>query len=302
MRAARILVLRGGAIGDFIVTVPALQALRDRWPDGHIEIIGYPHVARLAEAAGLVNKVRSLDEASVARYFVEDAIVREDDREYFSSFDIVVNYLHDPGGFLNDNLKRFGVKILIAASPMVAGRHAVDHFIEPLQALAIYEDIAIPMLRFPNVAPKEPWVAIHPGSGGKQKCWPIQNFIELAGQIRRETEFEPVIITGEAEREYIKSLDDHVQTFRRIHNLSLVELAGQLTGASCYIGNDGGVTHLAAALGVPTIALFGPSNPDLWSPRGKFVRVIASKSNTMESICPQDVWREFGNMTQKEPT
>ena len=66
----RFLVLRGGAIGDFIVTLPVLQALRDRWPDAYVEIWGYPHVARLALAAGLAQRVVSLDRAEMARFYV----------------------------------------------------------------------------------------------------------------------------------------------------------------------------------------------------------------------------------------
>lgn len=290
MRNARILVLRGGAIGDFIVTIPALQALRDRWPDSHLEVIGYPHVARLAEISGLVNKVRSLDEAHVARYFAENAIIREEDREYFSSFDIVINYLHDPEDILKSNLKRFGVKILITTSPMVSELHAVDHFIQPLQSLAIYDDGAVPMLKFTASPEEKPWIAIHPGSGGKQKCWPLENFIGMAERFRRETSFEPVFISGDAEHAYIAGLDENLAPYRRHHNVRLTELASILAGASCFIGNDGGITHLAAALGLPTIALFGPSNPDLWSPRGPYVRILTSESGSMESIRIEDVW------------
>jgi len=299
MRSARILVLRGGAIGDFIVTIPALQALRDRWPDGHIEIIGYPHVARLAESSGIVNKVRSLDEARVARYFAENAAIRDEDQVYFSSFDVVVNYLHDPENIFNTNLKRFGVKVLIRASPMVTEQHATDHFMQPLQALAIYEDNAVPLMKLATRPPEKPWAAIHPGSGGKLKCWPVQHFIEIAERIRRGTQFDPVFISGDAEREYIPGLNEKLAPYRRIHNLHLTELAPVLAGAACFVGNDGGISHLAAALRVPTIALFGPSNPDLWSPRGPFVRVLKSETGKMEDIGVDDVWAVVVKMLQE---
>jgi heptosyltransferase III len=296
MRSARILVLRGGAIGDFIVTIPALQALRDRWPDGHIEVIGYPHVARLAETTGIVNNVRSLDEARVARYFAENAAIRDEDQAYFSSFDVVVNYLHDPENIFNANLKRFGVKVLIKASPLVVDQHAVDHFMQPLQALAIYEDCAVPLMRLATSPAEKPWVAIHPGSGGKSKCWPVRNFTEIAERLRRDTLFEPVFVSGDAEREYIPGLDEKLSPYRRMHNLPLTELAPVLAGASCFIGNDGGITHLAAAVGVPTIALFGPTNPDLWSPRGRYVRVLKSETEKTEDISVDDVWPVVMNM------
>ena len=65
----RFLILRGGAIGDFILTLPAIAAVRERWPDAYIELIGYPHIANLALAAGLVDHVDSLDRAEMARFF-----------------------------------------------------------------------------------------------------------------------------------------------------------------------------------------------------------------------------------------
>ena len=70
--APRFLLLRGGAIGDFIATLPVLQALRAQWPEAVIEIWGYPHVAELAVAAGLAQSVVSLERAEMARFFVPE--------------------------------------------------------------------------------------------------------------------------------------------------------------------------------------------------------------------------------------
>ena len=62
MKKPRILVVRGGAIGDFIMTLPAIGALRERWPEAHIEILGYPHIAELADKRHYADAVRSIDE------------------------------------------------------------------------------------------------------------------------------------------------------------------------------------------------------------------------------------------------
>jgi len=298
MRPARILVLRGGAIGDFIVTLPALQALRKQWPDGHIELIGYPHVAQLARHACLVDHVRSLDEARIARLFAENAVIRDDDQQYFSSFDVVVSFLHDPDGTFKGNLKRCGVKVLINQSPMVTERHATDHFLQPLESLAIYGSDGIPSL---GAKPKEssvsdrndnerPWIALHPGSGGKSKLWPIQCFKTLAALIKERTEYEVVIVTGDVEREYIPDLEIALAGYPRIHNMDLIHLADRLQKAAAFIGNDGGISHLAASVGCPTVVLFGPTRPELWAPRGHHVHVIAAPDNRMESIEPHQVW------------
>ena len=299
MRPARLLVLRGGAVGDFIVTLPALHALRHRWPDSHIEVIGYPHVARIAEWMGLVNRVRSLDEARIARYFAENAQLRDEDQIYFSSFDIVISYLHDPDEVFSENIKRFGVEILINASPMVRDRHAVDHMLQPLESLAIYpgERPQAPMLpEHLRQRAEHPWVALHPGSGGKKKCWPVERFVELAHRLAAENKLVPVFITGDVERELIPDLDKQLQGFERLHQLPIPELAGRLSGASAFIGNDAGITHLAAALDIPTLALFGPTDPTLWGPRGRRVSIVTAPGGKLDDVSVETVWTEFQNM------
>jgi len=302
MRQARILILRGGAVGDFIVTLPALQALRNQWPDAYIELIGYPHVASLAKHAGLIDHLRSLDEARIARYFAWNAVLDDEEQNYFASFDIVLNYLHDPEGTLNTNLKRFGVQVLISASPMVSEYHAVDHFTRPLQSLAIYDAPAYPSLRMNPAGvtlrhtPANPWIAIHPGSGGKSKCWPVNHYIELAEWFRMQSKLIPVFLTSDVETEYIPEIDRLLAPYHRLHNLDLVTLAGTLTSARLFIGNDGGITHLAAALGCPTLALFGPSDPNLWSPRGLKVTIIQSENRRMESITLAEVMEKAGRL------
>jgi heptosyltransferase-3 len=248
VRPARLLVLRGGAIGDFVVTLPVLQALRARWPDAHIELIGYPHVARLALAAGQINHLRSLDEARMARFFSPLMVPTDEDQHYFSSFDVVISYLHDPHHVLHDNLKRCGVAVLLAVSPLIERRHAVDQLLEPLASLAIYDPDPLPRLDLPPDSGPV-MVAIHPGSGSARKNWPLDHFVELA---RRIDEHHPVVfVSADAESELIPSLDLAMNNRQRWHNLPLVELASRLARCRLYIGNDSGITHLAAAVGCP---------------------------------------------------
>lgn len=293
VRPARLLVLRGGAVGDFIVTLPALHALRQRWPDAHLEVIGYPHVARLATWFSLANRVRSLDEARIARYFAENARIHDEDQAYFASFDAVINYLHDPQQILAGNLKRCGVKVHLPASPLVTSTHAVDHFLAPLASLAIYpDDLATPLTvpaHHRRTAAK-PWIALHPGSGGTKKCWPLAQYLALAQRLAAETPLTPVFITGDAEREHHPDLDHALAGFTRLHHPPLDELAAELTSASAYLGNDAGITHLAATVGTPTLALFGPTNPALWAPRGPRVHVLTAPGGDLNRLAGESVW------------
>lgn len=293
MRPARILVLRGGALGDFIVTLPALSALRKRWPDAHIELIGYPHIAGLAVAAGIINHVRSLNDGTLARYFAPDAPIRDDEQRYFASFDFIINYLHDPDGALASNLKRCGVQVLLTASPMVKDVHAVDHFLKPLESLAIYEPDRTPMMALPEKKAHTPSsIAIHPGSGSRNKNWPIDRFVEIAQRLT-EAGHHVHFLTGDAEREYIDDVDKQLASFSRHHQLPLVDVANHLAHATAYIGNDSGISHLAAATGSPSLVLFGPSDARLWAPRGRHVKILPSPTPAISTLETEHVWPEI---------
>lgn len=305
MKKARFLVFRGGAIGDFILTLPALAALRRGWPDAHIEIAGYPHVARLAQVSGLADAVVSLDRAETAELFSLRPSFSASQREYLSSFDVIVTYLHDPGGTMQENLAKAGARQVIHGSPIVTSGHAVEHFIAPLSRLAIFpEGRAAPELRLPETARAAGRlrlaalgavrVAIHPGSGSPTKNWPLQSFLELAGRGAKAGVGRPFLSIGEADAELAADLQGHAPAIPVLSGVDLVDLAGVLCNCSLYVGNDSGITHLAAAVGVPTVALFGPSDPERWSPRGAHVRVVASPARTTESLAdvPVDVvWK-----------
>ena len=285
MKQARILVLRGGAIGDFIVTLPALQALRERWPDGYIELIGYPHVAQLAEIAGIVNKVESLDRAGIARLFALRFLLTDEQCDYFRSFDIILNYLYDPDGSVAENLRQTGAQLVLHHEPFVTQLHAVDHFLKPLERLAIYSAGNAPKLRLIAEKPPHPFAAFHPGSGSPKKNWPAENFIAPA----RKIETRAVFIIGEADEDAERILRREIPDAEIWKQLPLPKLAARLSTATLYIGNDSGISHLAAALGVPTLVLFGPSDPNLWSPRGARVKVIQAPARDLARLDPDTV-------------
>ena len=112
--APRFLLLRGGSLGDFIVTLPVLQALRAQWPAARIEIWGYPHIASLAVAGGLAETVVSLDRAEMARFFVPQPEFTDAQVAAVRSFDLIFNYLHDPVGQVRSNLLLAGAKQVVA--------------------------------------------------------------------------------------------------------------------------------------------------------------------------------------------
>ena len=300
--APRFLVLRGGAIGDFIVTLPVLQALRAQWPTAHVEIWGYPHIAELAVAGGWAQSVVSLDRAEMARFFVPEPSFTDAQVAAVRSFDLVFNYLHDPVGQVRSNLLLAGAKQVLSGSPIVKRGHAVPFLLEPLQALAIYETDLVPELDLSGEARaaarnrlraeglKQRPVAVHPGSGGAAKKWPADRFLEIARRLRGRGR-EVVAILGEADRAEAVLLAREMPELPVLANLPLVELAAALSECGAFLGNDSGITHLAAAVGLPVVALFGPSDAETWAPRGRGdIRILRAPEGELERLEVAAVW------------
>lgn len=284
---SRILILRAGAIGDFILTLPALAAVRRTWPDAHIELAGYPQMGALAVSGGLVNTVVSLDNAEFARLFAIDAQLPAKQVQYIRLFDLIVSYLNDSDGIVRRNLVAGGARRLVCGSARVTDRHAINALLGPLEEVGIRVPAnACSQLRLSDPQREggrrraadlgEKVVVLHPGSGSPKKNWPLKRFLVLADRLRAETPLTPVFTLGEADEEIARELRSLASPIAVLPPCSLLDLAGFLSAGMGYVGNDSGITHLAAALGIPVVALFGPTNPRLWAPRGPNVTVLKS--------------------------
>jgi ADP-heptose:LPS heptosyltransferase len=134
-----------------------------------------------------------------------------------------------------------------------------------------------------------PALVVAPGSGARAKNWPAVNFAAVARWWRARTRGEVIVLVGpvEEERGGIGTLADSFITAR---NLSLAQVAALLSRADLYLGNDSGVTHLAAASGAPTAAIFGPSDPQCWAPRG--AKVVLLRLGVACSPCTFTIMKE----------
>lgn len=130
-------------------------------------------------------------------------------------------------------------------------------------------------------------VALHPGSGGDWKRWPADRFAQVASRLAR-CGLAVVVIQGPADEGAIREVLSFVEGSEPpvAAGLDVEELAAFLSHASCYLGNDSGVTHLAAAVGIPTVAIFGPTDPAMWSPRGP--RVLVLRGDGRCAACGRD--------------
>lgn len=125
------------------------------------------------------------------------------------------------------------------------------------------------------------FLALHPGSGSPAKNWPVVRFAELVRVRARGVPW--LLVSGPADDEVSRPLAGLPGAVRAT-NLPVRVLGALLSRAALYVGNDSGVTHLAAASGAPTLALFGPTDPATWSPVGPRVEVVASPDGTMEGV------------------
>jgi heptosyltransferase-3 len=294
----RILMIRGGAIGDFILTLPTLKALRTAYPQAHLEILGYNHIAVLAENPFYAQAVRSIEYGPLSSFFAKNSKLPAELADHFASFDLIISYLRDPDGIFENNLRRCGVENLIHGQGKIGDHeHAAHQLARPLEELGLRAGDSAPRIYhstenrrlaedFLRGMPR-PILAIHPGSGSETKNWPIQNWIELGNDVLGSDKFRGslVVVSGEADEERLRELqtiwrNDRVQFAK---NLPLPVLAALLEHA-IFVGHDSGISHLAAAAGAKCILLFGPTNPDIWAPTNENVRVIWGANGDMRQL------------------
>ena len=276
----RVLVIRGGAIGDFILTLPAIRLLRETIAGCHLEVIGYPAIAELARSAGLADSIRSLEHRTMAPLFAKTAPIDEMLAEHLRSFNLVVSFLYDPDGHFRASMERVGVKTLIECAPRVQndGEHASKQLAKGLEKFAMFlEDDLLQKPIFPSSTERSGKIIIHPGSGSEKKNWPLEHWLRLADDFPA-TDF--VFITGEAEEARGVKIPKHTNW----HSLPLSELAARFTTCSAFLGHDSGISHLAAACGVPSLLLFGPTDPAVWAPPQPWVQILREDSHDLSAL------------------
>jgi ADP-heptose:LPS heptosyltransferase len=293
-----LLIIRPGAIGDTLVTLPLLQALRMLMPDLHITFVGNAAVLPFLRATGMVDEIASFEDRQWGQLFLP--VDQQDHTKLYAllgQFNVAMCWLRDSDGVVRQNLAAAGVE-RIAVAP---GRPVSDEYPHIVAYLTRCMATLFPALPEEIVwQPPESYawqpnagrtLVIHPGSGGKQKCWPIEYYATLTILLHQRG-IPIVVLSGPAESDLLPALrsllaDVPAERLQFLASASLLDLALLLRTCRAYLGNDSGITHLAALLGVPTIALFGPSDPVFWCPIGPRVMVVHEEK--LEEIKPQRV-------------
>ena len=307
-RTPRILVIRGGALGDFILTLPALRLIRETFPEAEVEVLGYPRIAALAEGRFYAHRVRSIDYGPLAGFFAKNGTLDGALSEYFAGFQQVISYLFDPDGIFEANVRRAGVRNYLSAYRRPETGHAAREWAAPLEALAMYLESPAAQLFLGegDRSRAREWLgegermrlALHPGSGSPKKNWGVGKWREIGERFWREfPEGELVLVAGEADQDALRVLEQ-AWTGRRIRwatGLELPVLAAVLAECGRFAGHDSGISHLAAAVGTRCVLLFGPTDPEVWAPLNQGVMVVQAPDSDWGKLCVSEVWENIWN-------
>jgi len=308
--STRALIIQPGAIGDCVLTLPVAEYIRKTFKIGTITMLGRSHYMLYLPTRSCIDSVRDLDSVDLHRLFVphKDFELQDGDPliTVFSGYQHIFTFLGTAGDDFERNLaytancsNSVEVTTLPAKPPADYKNHIIKFYIDailesrrnyikrkpstrsnigkkkylkplksdPAAGRAILESFGAKGKNKPAV--------IHPGSGGEKKCWHIDNFYLLAEELIDNGE-SVIFILGPAEQERFNR-----RIFDRLSLLAPVVLETSLSRtfqilscAGCFIGNDSGISHIAAESGLPTIACFGPTNPAVYSPIGSKVRTF----------------------------
>jgi len=258
----RRLVIRPGAIGDTIVSLPALERLcsadngvaaAEIWaPSRNLPLLG--HIAPARSFAAVQLDLLEIDPPP--------ALI-----DRLRTFDEIVSWYGAAREEFRSTLQTVGVpfRLLRALPPQGSGCHAIDFYLRQAGFDAVAAQKLAPRLPVSRRDRNDGdgFIAIHPFSGSRKKNWDLASFRDAAARLTEITHLRC---------EWCAGPEEELQDARRFDGLD--EVARWLAGASVYLGNDSGISHLAAACGVPSVVLFSVTDPAVWSPRGTTVKVL----------------------------
>lgn len=304
MKTPRILVIRGGAIGDFVLTLPAIALLRENFPSAEVEILGYQHILELARGRYYAHATRSIEYGPLAGFFARNATLDPQLVEYFAGFQQIVSYLFDPDGIFAQNLTRAGVKNFLPAFRRIADDdHAARQLARPLEQLALYledhaahlhlseEDHSAAAALLTGVTGHR-LLAIHPGSGSAKKNWPVEHWAELGRRLAvKHEDLAFLLVGGEADQQPFAALQEAWRDLPvlPLQNLALPTLAAVLARSTLFLGHDSGISHIAAAAGARCTLLFGPTDPAVWAPANPAVQVLEALNGVLGELTLEEV-------------
>jgi len=303
-------ILQPGAIGDCILTLPLSRFMKQSLKLSEVDMVGNTEYIGILPGRTCIDRVRSIESVDMHKLFINakefDLAERDALINFFADYSWIVTFLGEPDSDFEQNLiftancSHSAEVITVSAKPskrfkghisefyirqfmrqcglsVRAGKSRLDEVL--IRANESDIDMARAQLKEAGIKASEKMVIIQPGSGGRGKCWHVDNFLAVAKKLISDG-LQVIFLLGPAE---LYRLDEaRIRDMQAVAgcmtDLSLAEVLGLLSCADAFLGNDSGITHLAAGLGVKTVAVFGPSNPILYKPAGPAVTILCSDS------------------------
>ncbi|MFN0074317.1 MAG: glycosyltransferase family 9 protein [Chloroflexota bacterium] len=292
-----LLIYRPGALGDALVALPALAAIPERF--GAIRtILATSSVAvPLFSANRVAHVVLTADDTRLLPLFSGRPKAAFDE---FGVISAAVLWGGDGLGTVASALAGVGTEVIHAPSqPPEPGVHVAEYLLRTLDSSAVLnpcdvrlqppaDEVLLLTAQYPMLT-STPYLALHPGSGSTQKNWSPRSFAQLANLARTSLGLETVLLSGPADAGLAEHIGASLQKPAVLvaRDWPLTRVAAVLSLAALYVGNDSGISHLAGCLGVPGVALFGPTSAKVWSPLGG--TILARQGERMDDHVPKEV-------------
>lgn len=257
----RVLIVRPGALGDTILTLPLLSSLKTLHPQAEFTFLGNRAYKDLIPEATLF---QAIDSRAWLWLFTEGTGPHAGAHAPFRTAYVILNRPED----VIVNLRQAGTSSIRAVSSRTAlGTHIVEHLHKGL-------GLSLPprehYLRHLAPPVKKDLIWVHPGSGGPRKCVPLGLMISVVERFREWTDWDVAVTVGE-EDTFLKASSEWKHLIGGVHtelleNRPLSELCATLGSARIFLGNDSGIGHMAAGLGVSSVLFFADTDPVQWSP------------------------------------
>jgi ADP-heptose:LPS heptosyltransferase len=207
----------------------------------------------------------------------------------FAEASLILWYGEDQQGRLSQNLRQLCNGQVVIHSPRPVGvKHVTDHLLKALDRLGIPRPDSVPPLEVPASLPSDlqdllsarrqagKTVVVHPGASGPEKRVGPEVWADVLRGLSRGRDIRAVVLSGPEEDHLAFALCAEVRHLEPllVHNRPLRDVAALLKSAALFMGNDSGITHLAAAVGSPTVAVFRATDPRVWAPQGEHVRIV----------------------------
>lgn len=303
MKKPTLLLIHQGALGDFVLLLPFLITLRKNY---YIGLFCKKENTKVASYFKAVDKAFAIESSIFSSIFLDtpdDSV-----KDIIQSFEkiLIFSFSTEMKRSIQKIVKKESEIFLIPPRPKPNKRiHVADYVEDSLVKIGLLKE----KIKEPKIAVNPSGTTvIHPGAGSKRKRWDIKRFLKLSYMLKSE-KIPTTFLLGPAEGDLIAYFDKE-NIFVTDDIYQVIEL---LKSARGFIGNDSGISHLSGFIGIPTLAIFGPSDPIRWSPRGNKVTVIRGtetcnpcfeikKENCQNPICldiePELVLKEYKNLIE----